>query len=170
MPGNCYASKTTNPKYKFLNNKQKLPLIVNSTHIKRFETRIYLVCYRYIREIKQTNGNYLDPMRKSVAAMLFGMLLVFEMTALLRESNEVREYHTAKADMVERYDRIGLNVFGMIIIQCSLDKILGVARCYHGLHMRRHVLHFHPLDLAEESPHRHFPDRRREKMDRIVKP
>lgn len=95
-------------------------------------------------------------MRKSVAAMLFGMLLVFEMTALLRKSNEVREDHAAKADMVERYDRIGLNVFGMIIIQCSLDKILGVARCYHGFHMRRHVLHFHPLDLAEESPHRHF--------------
>lgn len=91
-----------------------------------------------------------------MAAMLFGMLLVFEMTALLRKSNEVREDHTTKADMVERYDRIGLNVFGMIIIQCSLDKILGVARCYHGFHMRRHVLHFHALDLAEESPHRHF--------------
>lgn len=98
----------------------------------------------------------LDPMRKSVGGMLFGMLLVFEVTSLLRKSDEVREDHAAKADMVERYDRIGLNVFGMIIIQWSLDKILGVARCYHGLDMRRHVLHFHPPDLVEKFPHRHF--------------
>lgn len=93
---------------------------------KEYKKMIYLGRLKTKREtMEKTDFNHilisdtpapLDPMRKSVGGMLFGMLLVFEVTALLRKSDEVREDHAAKADMVERYDRIGLNVFGMIII------------------------------------------------------
>ncbi|MFS7950120.1 hypothetical protein Hanom_Chr06g00579631 [Helianthus anomalus] len=88
--------------------------------------------------------------------MAFGVLLVLEMTTLLRKGDKVREDHATKADVIERNDGVGLDVFGMVIIQSSLDEILGVACRHHRLHVLRHVFHLHSPDLVEKAPHRHF--------------
>ena len=61
------------------------------------------------------------------ATVLVGVLLVGKMAALLRESNEVREDHTAKADMVERLNGVGHDVLGMVVVDTLSNSVLDVA-------------------------------------------
>lgn len=78
------------------------------------------------------------------------------MAALLGESDEVREDHAAKTDMVERLDRAGLDVLRMVVVQSSLDRFLHVIEREHRLQVARKLLYLHPLDLIVELTHCHF--------------
>lgn len=93
---------------------------------------------------------------ESVAAVLLGMLLMLEMTALLGKSDKVGESHAAKTDVIERVDGVGLNVLGVVVIQAPLERILEVTDGQHRLQVCRHLLHFHALYLVVEVPHRHL--------------
>lgn len=65
---------------------------------------------------------------RSVATVLLSMLLVLEMATLVGESDKVGESHTIKADMKERIDGAGLDVFVVVVIETFLHRVL------HGLH------------------------------------
>lgn len=82
-----------------------------------FKSVVDLIRDNFIIKSEQSKGIYLDRINKLVAAVLFGMLLMLKVTSLLRKGDEVREDHATKADMIERCDRVGQDVFGMVIIQ-----------------------------------------------------
>lgn len=88
--------------------------------------------------------------------MLLGVLLVLEMATFLGKSDKVGEDHPTEADMVERIDRAGLDVLGIVVVQTSLHRLLHVVDRQHRLHVVGQFLHFHPLDLVVEIPPRHF--------------
>lgn len=161
-----YQSQTY---FRIEKDKQQIEVTFNRScqHVLTdFKSVVDLIRDNFIIKSEQSKGIYLDRINKLVAAVLFGMLLMLKVTSLLRKGDEVREDHATKADMIERCDRVGQDVFGMVIIQWSLNKISRVARCHHRLHMRRHVFHFHSLDLAEKLPHRHFQIEREREKDR----
>lgn len=94
---------------------------------------------------------------QSVAtAMFLGVLLMLEVATLLRESNEVGEDHATKADVIERIDRTGLDVLGVVVVQTLLDRVLRKVDAQHRLHVLWHLAHLQPSDLAVKLPHRHF--------------
>lgn len=57
-----------------------------------------------------------------MAAVLLGMLLVLEMATLIGESDEVREGHAIEADMKERIDGAGLDVFVVVVVETFLHR------------------------------------------------
>lgn len=93
--------------------------------------------------------------RNGNRSMALGMLLMLEMAALLGESDEVGEKHAAEADVIERLDGVSLDVLCVVVIQSPLHRTLDVIHGHHRLQVFRHFLHFHPLNLVVESPHRH---------------
>lgn len=90
------------------------------------------------------------------AVFLGVVLLMLEVATLLGESDEVREDHAAKADVVERIDRAGLDVLGVVVVQPLLDRVLHKVNGEHRLHVAWHLAHLQPPDLAVELPQRHI--------------
>ena len=89
--------------------------------------------------------------------VLLGVLLVLEMATFLGKSDKVGEDHATKADMVERVNRAGLDVLGMVVVQTSLHRLLRVVDREHRLHVFGQFLHLHALDFVVDVPPRHFP-------------
>lgn len=90
----------------------------------------------------------------SVAASV--LLLVSEVAALLREGDEVGKGHPAEADVIDRISGIGLDVFGVVIVDPTLAGVLHVADGEVGFEVSRQFLHLQRLDLVVECPQRHF--------------
>lgn len=63
-----------------------------------------------------------------MTTVLLSMLLMLKMATLIRESDKVRESHAVEADMKDRINGAGLNVFFVVVIESSLHRGL------HGLH------------------------------------
>lgn len=57
---------------------------------------------------------------------MIAMLFVLEVASLFWEGNEVGENHASKADMEQRVNGTGFDVFSMVIIQSLFDSILRV--------------------------------------------
>ncbi|KAK0570990.1 hypothetical protein LWI29_009524 [Acer saccharum] len=77
------------------------------------------------------------------------------MAALLRESDEVREDHATEADVIERIDGACLDVFGVVVVETTLDRFLHVVKRKHRLHVLGQFRYFHSLDLVVHLPQCH---------------
>lgn len=84
-----------------------------------------------------------------------GVLLVFEVAALVGESDEVGEDHAAVTDMEDRLGWAGLDVLLAVVVETSLDGTLYVVERQHRLHVLWQLRHLLPLYLVVEPPQRH---------------
>lgn len=84
------------------------------------------------------------------------LLLVLKVATLLRKSDQVREDHTAKTDVIEGFSRASLDVLSMIVVQSPLEGVLKVINSQHRLELGRNLLHLHSPQFVEQIPHRHY--------------
>lgn len=92
------------------------------------------------------------PVRSMGPAVL---LLMCEVAALLRQVNEVGEDHPTEADVVERGNGIGFDVFVVIIIEATLDGVLHITDGEVWLQVGGQFRHLHSLDPVVEIPQSH---------------
>jgi len=87
--------------------------------------------------------------------LLSVLLAVLKVAALVRESDEVGEDHTAVADMEDGIGGTGFDVLGVVVVHATLNSSLYVTQRQHRFHVLWNLAHLLPPYLVEESPHRH---------------